>query len=349
MAISLSFLKLIPLNLKEIISNTPVPAEIPEKFREVIEKPSNMYDFVIALGNFTNNLSSEQRNFKELISYLHQQKAVTKLYEQFGIKGYDGENITDRKLFIDSYQDYYQKGKEKDKYELFLDMYGGLEIFGFVKGKPKKQKLLNMINDGRHAFYGAFCNIVVSSDVDFIAKTNFLYDIHDVFTFVSSLEDFRNVLVKLNGYSKLKLSDLVSDVSELPEDRLIEQTENSLTYRLKSLYYGYFNIVKIVYTEHGNYWYISGENKNFLNGTLPNEFEYVTGRLISELGLDIQGKGAFDRSEIQTGDWDGRRWHSEKTVIELGSDGKLYVAFFPFEYLQKLQLSNLPENDKKGL
>lgn len=336
-ALAFSFLKLIPLNFKEMIAQAPQPIVIPERFRALIESPSNMYEFVIALGNFTNDLSSRQKNFRDLISYLHEQKAVAKLYEQMGVKGYDGESVTDATAFRESYQAYFQKDKQKDRYDLFLEMYNGLELFGFVKGKPKRQKLLNMVNDGRHAFYGAFCDIVVSSDTDFIAKTKFLYDVHDILTPVFTLEEFRNALKKMEEYSKLKLTDLIKEVGDVTEEQLIDVTEEAITYNLKSIHYSYFDTVSFLSSDHGKYWYVTSDNTNLLRGTLANEFDYVTGRLVSELGPDFDGKTAFNRDEIKTGEWAGRRWRLDDTILELSNHGKLFLTFFPIEYLRNVQ------------
>lgn len=340
LSLALSFFKLIPLDFKAMLANAPQPVVIPEKFKELLEKPSNMYEFMMAFGDFTNDVSSEQKHFKELISYLHEQKVISKLYEQIGIKGYDGDKVTDRDAFRESYQAYFLKGKEKDKHDLFLEMYNGLELFGLVKGKPKKQKLMNMVNDGRHAFYGAYCDIVVSGDIDFIAKTNFMYDVHDILIPVFTLEEFKKVLEIFKKHSQLKFLELSKEISNVSNEMIIDRTEKSTTYRLNSTYFSYFDALTFVYSDAGNYCYFTSENTNLFSGALASEMEYVTGRLVSELGPDVNGKAAFDRSEIKTGDWEGRRWRLENILLELSIHDKLCLAFFPVEYLQKLMESN---------
>lgn len=185
----------IPLDLQESFSNSPLPPDFPKQLEYLIKKPTNLYEMICALGNMTNDLSNEQKDFKEVVSYLHRNALNESFFEAIGIKGYDGEKITNKEEFRDSYTKHFLKeNQERYRYELFLDQYNGLEFFSIVRGKPKKQKMMNMINDGRHAFFGGFCDIVVSKDNDFLEKTKFLYDIHNIETMVLNMEEYKLLL-----------------------------------------------------------------------------------------------------------------------------------------------------------
>ena len=141
-----NILRLIPLNFKDLIPAEQFPADYPKQFVELLNKTSNFYDFISASLDFTSSLANEKKVFGEFVRYLHKSSLVEGIYKSAGIVGFDGNRITDKTAFIDSYGKVFLKeGQKKYRYDLFLDMYNGLEIYGLVKGKPKKQKMMNLI------------------------------------------------------------------------------------------------------------------------------------------------------------------------------------------------------------
>lgn len=112
------------------------------------------------------------------------------------IRGFDGTNITNPKEFMESYSAFCLKEMpHANIYEAFVRLYYCLEFLGIVKGKAAKQKMLNLANDGRHAFFGGYCNMVVSKDVDFINKANFLYGAYGIHPYIIPFEEFKNWLI----------------------------------------------------------------------------------------------------------------------------------------------------------
>ena len=236
----------IPWDIKDLMPENQIPQDFPKDFADILLKPSNMYEFMLAMTDYSETLSKEQKKFKEQIQYLHKNQLSNNL-RVLGIEGYERDTITDKEKFKNSYADYFlksTKGKGKYRYDLFTDMYIGLEFFGFVQGKPKKQKMMNMLNDSKHAFFGGFCDIVVSKDQDFISKSKFMYNLKEVDTVVFTLIEFTDFLLK--RVSNKSFFDLMTELTkvETQENILYEINENgeyAVCKRLSDIYFGYFN------------------------------------------------------------------------------------------------------------
>ena len=280
-----------------------------------------------ALTNYSDTLTAEQKAFKEQLQYLHNNQLTTNL-NLLGIEGYDGQQITDKEKFRNSYADYYLKstnGKSKYRYDLFTDMYNGLEFFGFVQGKPKKQKMMNMLNDSKHAFFGGFCDIVVSKDDDFINKTKFMYNLHEIDTQVFNLTEFADFL-----YNRVPNKSFQDLITELKQENIIyeinENEQHAICQRLSDTYYGYFNA--LINHSNGNI-YFTKENNLLGTGTLVKEILYCVNQLIKEFGVDCYSKGKWITNELEKDsekEWQGRTWLiGNSIVVDLKFTDRLYI------------------------
>lgn len=338
----------VPLNFNELISPDQLPADMPEDFKELLGKPTNLYEFFQAFMDFTDNLTTEQKKFRELLKYLHKNSLTEKIYESLGIEGYDGERITDPEKFRNSYARHFIKeGQEKSRYDLFIDLYHGLETFGFVKGKPAKQKMMNLVNDARHAFFGASCDLVVSSDADFIRKTKFLYKACEIGTMVIDISELETIIKGLTKQATLTFSDLLKEVGadDLP-DRILRTEIDGDTevayFMLRRTYFTYFDMLATVETPNGSYFYFTKVPNNYSSGTMVKEIEQVTNRLSVELGKDIHERLTFLTDEINDGKWCGRCWALGEAIIELNYSEKLNLAVYPMAYLENCEMSGPP-------
>ncbi|PKK38236.1 hypothetical protein BWI96_00100 [Siphonobacter sp. SORGH_AS_0500] len=215
----------IPLDFKNVIYQDQIPEDMPKDLVDMLLKPSDMYEFMLSITDYSDSLSIEQKKFKEQLQFLHKNQLRDNL-KFLGIEGYDGDVITDKEKFRTSYADYFLKntnGKGKYRYDLFIDMYSGLDFFGFVKGKPRKQKMMNMLNDSKHAFFGGFCDIVVSKDEDFINKTKFMYGIEDLDTKVFNQKEFSDFIINRN--SNKKFNELITELTR-------EKRKEDIIYRI---------------------------------------------------------------------------------------------------------------------
>jgi hypothetical protein len=322
----LSLLSSIPLNFKELIPQSQLPDDMPSNMKNLFDV-SNMGEWMSVFTNYSDALTIEQKAFKEQLQYLHKNQ-ITNYLNSLGIEGYDGKAITDKEKFRSSYAEYYLKntnGKGKYRYDLFTDMYSGLEFFGFVQGKPKKQKMMNMLNDSKHAFFGGFCDIVVSKDEDFINKTKFMYNLHEIDTQVFNLTEFADFLH--NRVPNKSFQDLIT---ELKQENIIyeinENEQHAICQRLSDTYYGYFNA--LINHSNGNI-YFTKENNLFGTGTLFKEISYCVNQLIKEFGVDYYSKGKWVTNELEKGsekEWQGRTWLIDNSiVVDLKFTDRLYI------------------------
>lgn len=334
--------KAIPLNFKDFVPVNQLPEDMPETYKALLSSTTNFYEFFIGLMEFTDQLTEEQKKFREFIQYLRKNSLTDKIYEQLKIEGYSGSRVTDREKFRNSYANWFIKeGKEKSAYDLFIEMYHGLEIFGLVRGKASKQKMMNLINDGRHAFFAAHCDIVVSSDNDFINKTRFMYLFCEIDTYVVHIDEFADVIASLNRLAELGFVDLLKEVNgDDLKNRVVRIEENEayrvIYFALKKIYFSYFNLFLQVNNRNGRYSFFTKESDKYLFGTLTKEIEYVTNRLVSELGKDLNGYELFNTKEINEGDWVGRIWNLGETLVELNYVDKIQLVLYPIEYINKL-------------
>jgi hypothetical protein len=162
-----------------------------------------------------------------------------------------------------------------------------------VQGTNKKQKMMNMINDSKHAFFGGFCDIVVSKDEDFINKTKFMYNLHEIDTQVFNVTEFADFI--RNRVSNKNFSDLIIELKqEITQENIIyeisENEKRAVGRRLSDTYYGYFNTV--INHSNGNI-YFTKENNLFGTGTLIKKISFCVNQLVKEFGIDYYQKGEW--------------------------------------------------------
>jgi hypothetical protein len=174
-----------------------LPTDMPDDIRAILLEPVTMLDFMEEMLGFTQNLTNEQPRFKKLLQYLHRTMGQNIQYAVLGIEGFDGQDFTDWEAFSSSIkQKVYDAAVSKDQYNIFSELHYTLEFYGIVKGKPKKQKFMSLLNDGKHAFYAGYGHILVTNDKDMMEKSRMVYKIHGLDTVVISLEEFKEFLKK---------------------------------------------------------------------------------------------------------------------------------------------------------
>jgi hypothetical protein len=324
-----SILKLVPLNFNQYIKPEQIPPDCPADFLTLLQRPTNLYEFCTAMMEFSGTLSDDRKKFKEFVKYLHANTLTGKIYDGFGIADFDGEKVTDKALFKQTYQDYqYKQSFDKHMNWVFANMYNGLELMGIVKGKPRKQQMMNMINDGKHSYFGTFCDVVVSQDEDFINKTKFLYDLYEIRTRVLSTDEFLQFLNTRELKSSLNdCIDFINKADINSMTRVSDEEGGNYITDVTSWFYGHFNRVMFTASKEFDSFYFTRESENWSSGTLAKEFEFITNMIFAELGPDIDQQEKFERTELKTEDWKGRTWVVNKTIIELKFNRVLYLRF----------------------
>jgi hypothetical protein len=307
---------------------------IPESLFAMLTEPATAWDFMVIFTGFTFELTEQQKKFKEMLQYLHSQSHLDYVYAGLGIKGYDGNSITDKQAFLDSFSAIWLKeGENKTRYEMFMNMHQGLEIFGIVKGKPKKQKLMNLINDSRHGYFGGLCDIVVSEDVDFNNKTRVMYALWDIKTRIMNLAEFMDFLE--HGKPKPDtIRELMQAASRKDLEVLdVSEEENRMgaMFRLPQVYLGLFDtFTRINDRVEGDYFFFSNSLLNLSKSSLIMEIRRVLHYLLMELGPDHYEKGPLGDKELPAKEWTGRTWAFDGGQIELKLNEKyqLCLAYY---------------------
>lgn len=334
---------------KSILEITPCPWDqtsfneltdnYPTQLKSLYSNSSNMYEFMTNMLDLSDSLAEEQKEFKSILSYLHS-SIYSPLYKMMGIEGYGESRIEDKIAFRESFINYHKKTYPNRNFqEHFLDMYCNLEFMGLVKGKPRKQKMMNFINDAKHAFFGAYCDMVVSKDVDFLNKSRFIYDLFDIKVPVLSIEEFSEWLKNNQEHN------FTESFVELQDDfttRIIQEDKtngvNTTVVRLRNIYHSYFNIFIIVSDKCSTYYYLTKEYNNYCSNTLVKEIQHLVSSLFKILGNDIFNKGEFEQSEINhNGKWEGRCWDIEDFIVSLNYQSKLQLTIYPKQYLVQLE------------
>ena len=324
-----------PLPFNEILTQNQLPSDFPENFKKVLTESTNLYEFTVAFTNYSNEIAKTQKKFKEQLRFLRINESKIDINNHLGIEGFVNGELIDKVKFRDTLINYFLKDKTAVyKYDLFLNLYNSLEIFGFVKGDPNKQKLPNMINDGRHAFFGSYCDIVVSLDTDFLNKAKFIYDVFDLKINVLNLEEYQSWLELSPKRIALTFIDLIKecnlDFSNMTELLRENQDEKHMVlYKLDQTYFSYFDVIGLVFSEKPQYYFFTKDLNNQSSGTFIKEIKYVTNRLINELGCDINGNGEYKEGEIIDGIWQGRVWLFENVQINLSIKNKIYLCIYP--------------------
>lgn len=322
----------IPLNWDQFIDVEQLPSDFPEDLRPVLLESGTMLDFMEAMLDLTANLSAEQPRFKRLLQYLHRSSGEHFLYERVGIKGFNGKEIIDFEAFADSFKDLvYQRSHEKDLYNLFIEMQFSLDFYAIVKGKPKKQKFMSLLNDGKHAYYGGHAHILVTSDVDMIAKTQLIYKVWQINTEILTPSEFEQYLMKRvsQDNSVAALFAQFDRAAELPityEEYTLGQI--FVQKKLPGWYLGVFNSFSCASAGGSTYYYFSQYFRNIPLNTLTVELERVVNLLIEYFGKDELGRGQLDRKELENNDWNGREWRKGEMGILLYLNKGIILSFF---------------------
>ena len=323
-------MKLVSLRLSDHIKADQIPNDCPKDFIELLKRSTTLYDFFHAFLDFTDNLTNEQMRFREFLRYLHKNALTGNVYEYLGIKGFDGEKVTDQEAFQKTFIAYGNKTSAlKDAYSVFTNMYNCLEILALVKGKPRKQKMTNLINDSRHAYFGSFCDIVVSRDEDFRKKCEFLYSTLGLSTFVCDPAKLESLLKDSSRFPS-SYNDLIQAIKafkdgEIQVGKASDDATEFYMQDLGQLYYGYFDTLTFTSDEKLNNFIFSKERVNSSLKAIQPELECLTNKLFEELGIDRNNKDRWDPTEVTESGWDGRLWLRDGLFIELIYKEKLFI------------------------
>jgi hypothetical protein len=216
--------------------------------------------------------------------------------------------------------------KKITDYDFYIQAYFTLDLLGI--SKDKKPRFRNVMNDGFHSYYGAFCDYVVSGDEGFLKKTKALYKLLGIESKVYHIDEFISYFALLKGSTEkdsitfFKL--LVSDI----KNGLVIESKNSIKYNRHTTvfkpfhnYFGYFNRMESITEDNQDYILLRRKTKNYSYFSFFREYEGLVNKATKLFGFDTDGKGKFDWKneieEINKGSWTGRFWNFENLTMHL--------------------------------
>ncbi|RYE51397.1 MAG: hypothetical protein EOP48_18300, partial [Sphingobacteriales bacterium] len=128
-------LNAIPINWAHFFDTEEIKSTLPDDLKSILLEPATVLEFMDALTDLSNSLSSEQPRFKRLLQYLHQSISKQNMYEKLGIEGFDGKSVVNLEAFTNSFLRVITNLiQEKDLYNIFTTTQFALDTYGIVKG-----------------------------------------------------------------------------------------------------------------------------------------------------------------------------------------------------------------------
>ena len=211
------------------------------------------------------------------------------------------------------------RDKEVTDYDFYINAYFTLDLLGISKEPSKSVKFKNVMNDGYHSYYGAFCDYVISDDQGFLKKTKVMYRLLDIKTEVMHIDDFIPFFSLLskqaenspNTFFDLLINDLRNGIV-INSKSAIKFNRHTTTIKPHHKYLGYFNLIDSIQEDSQNYIYLYRKTKNYSYFNFFREYEGIINKAVNLFGVDYNYKSKFEWKteiqEIRNGKWKGRFW-----------------------------------------
>jgi hypothetical protein len=233
-----------------------------------------------------------------------------------------------QKSFIEYVNGYLNPNGDKNvtDYDFYINAYFSLDLLGISKEPSKTVKFRNVMNDGYHSYYGAFCDYVVSEDQGFLKKTKAMYKLLNIKTEVFHINDFINYFRLLsNGlestqskFFELLINDLKNGIV-INSKPSLRYNRYTTTIRPYHRYLGYFNTIESIREDNQDYIFLYRSTYNYSYFTFYREYEGVINKAIKLFGADYNFKGNYDwpkeNTEINEGRWNGRYWEFDNLTV----------------------------------
>lgn len=216
--------------------------------------------------------------------------------------------------------------KKVTRYDFFTNAYFSLDLLGISKEPAKSVKFRNVLNDGFHSYYGAYCDYVVSDDNGFLKKTKALYKLLKINTKVLHIDEFINSFsftidneeTSQDTFFSLLINDIKSGLI-VNSKKSIRYNRETITFKPSHHYLGNFNRIDQMIEDGITYLYLYKEISNYSTFTFFREYEIVINNAIKIFGPDINFKEKFnwksEIKEINDGKWEGRFWDFKDFTI----------------------------------
>lgn len=229
---------------------------------------------------------------------------------------------------------------QKNDYQLkFSYLYSLLELYNITQERTKsglkKFTLSSLTTDASHAYFGSFCDYLVSNDKGMQVKANIVYQLLGIQTKVLSPSDFVNLSAQLLRQEETYDSFLKSFHHDLSHAFLLvngTSVETGLTtfkYKTGHNYFNYFNRLQVITEGKNPIYAFYCDRESHANFFMYREIEIVVAKLNSVLGLDYDLKGNYkfeENTKWEVGD-DLRVWQDDRYVFSLVTSSKSFGNF----------------------
>jgi hypothetical protein len=251
-------------------------------------------------------------------------------------------------VFKDSYESTLsedQKGTGENRnfcaYDKFIDSYSKLDLYGY---RPD-EKFNNMLTDAQHAYYGSFCDVLVSNDKKLRGKCEAIYREFKISTLIADPNQLEQSISQLVFIPKnlVEFVEFINAILESPFTECSCQIDSKVEIYGKQIaqrLWGFFNqFESLEYTDQPfrGFMFRRVESEQ-ANKYFANELNHLISESFQLFGNDIDEFGEFflgGSIEVDTNDvWRGRKWFISEINwnIQLGRDG---IGFYLFIFFPK--------------
>lgn len=292
-----------------------------------IDNPhATFIDLLKRVTSFSNKFRESNNTYKDLRNMVASGLKYTIDLTNFDLT-VDYAGTQKQQHFLDHVKSYIHQ-KEFTQFDLHYQAYFQLDLLGLQMEKSKKIKTNSMLNDGHHSYYGAYCDILVSDDIQLREKSKILYKLFGLETKVLTVEEFiaEAFWVDLEIESSevifwRKIRSVINTSLNKKVDFTIP-TRQIVSDIAKQNYLSYFNSLSVL-SENGNYCiFLTHSVRNYSSPLFSYKIvKEVVNKSVHLFGIDNNGDGLFNYEkeveEINKEQWCGREWKRDRSFINL--------------------------------
>ena len=288
------------------------------------ETPQSIQEYVSNVVDFVEEVSTD-RGYRALRQAVKKDDGIGSLNISDPLFDEKLSNTVLGKSLIDFTKEYLKNNHQKvDTMSIFTTAYMLLNILAVDGEKNRKAKFQNTYVDAMHSFYGAFCDVFVSDEVQVIKKTKYLYKKLGIQTRVLSLVDFVKTLgeksfLGINSVNEfnLLLKDDCKNAVITKRHAHIEHPTTSMILKPKWNYFNFFNRLQLNIDEDtklvSSLQLFKNQNYNYSNFHFYNEHYRLIDNIANVFGPDSRRYHMLEgneREKIKSGieKWQGRYW-----------------------------------------
>jgi|GEM_PF-345886 len=333
-------------NAKELIATQKIDFSFTGLKNLLSEKDTEAVQKVLPLSSGSMTLLDWSNHLMNLLSSMNEDKSIYKGFRnivdanlnqgRFTVK-YDSIDFNDdlknselKKTFIEYVTGNLNPNGEKEvtEYDFYLNAYLSLDLLGISKEPSKAVKFRNLMNDGYHSYYGAFCDYVVSDDKGFLKKTKTMYRLLGIETKVFDIVEFmshfplliRSIELDSRTFIKLLVNDLKHGLV-VGSKNSVKSNRHTTTIKPTHNYLGYFNSLQTIREDGKEFILLRRKTKNYSYFSFFREHAGIVNIAVKIFGIDDNYRSEFssekELKEISDGSWEGRFWNFDVATIHL--------------------------------